>query len=74
LADQASLLKLEFMDAGTLALNLSPWARVGIATAPFLVSLAVHLMSGRKRANQMVLMGSATWLAMNVMIAPYVGM
>jgi hypothetical protein len=59
------VLKLTLMELATVASNLSPCFRIGIASAPLFVSLAVRLLVGENRALQVVLMGAATWLAMN---------
>ena len=67
----ASVLKIKRMDLGTLTSNLSPLARIGIAAAPLLSTVVVRLLVGKNRALEMILMGSATWLAMNTVTSPY---
>jgi hypothetical protein len=59
------------MDLGTFISNLSPYARVAIASAPLVVSLAVRPFVGQNRPLKTVMLGSATWLAMNVVTSPY---
>ena len=55
-----------YMDFGTLTSNLSPFGRVAIAATPIFVSLMVRFVVGHHRAFGVILMGSVTWLAMNV--------
>jgi hypothetical protein len=57
------------MDLRMLLLSFSPYMRVGIASAPIFVSLAARLLMGNHRALPALLMGSATWLAMNIMVS-----
>ena len=62
------------MDLGTLTSNLTPYQRVGVASTPMLLSLLLRLLVGKNRPLQMVLMGSATWLAMNTVLSPYMSL
>lgn len=55
-----------YMDLGTLTSNISPYGRVVIAATPVFVSLMVRFVVGHHRAFGVILMGSVTWLAMNV--------
>ena len=56
------------MDLRTIA-SLSPLMRVGIASAPIFAALMARLLLGDHRGLRLILMGSTTWLAMNVMVS-----
>jgi hypothetical protein len=58
------------MDLPSLISSFSPYMRVGIASTPIVASLVARLLLGDNRALQVVLLGSTTWLAMNVMVSP----
>ena len=62
------------MDLGTLPASLTPYKQIGVASAPLFVSLLVRLFIGKSRVLNMVVMGSATWLAMNTLLSPYMDM
>ena len=56
------------MDMGILMSGLSPLARMGAASAPIVIALVLRLLVGNRQGIEVILLGSATWLAMNVVM------
>ena len=50
---------------------LSPHARVATAVAPFLLAIILRLIAGKNRVTQLLLSLSATWFAINILMAPF---
>lgn len=55
----------------TLLDNLSPYARVATAIAPFLAAIVLRLVLGKNRMTRILLSISTTWFAINILMAPY---
>ncbi len=51
--------------------DLSPYARVATAIAPFLAAIVLRLIFGKNRVTQILLSISTTWFAINILLAPY---
>jgi len=51
--------------------DLSPYARVTTAIAPFVLAVILRLVLGKNRLTRILFSISATWLVVNVMLAPY---
>jgi len=56
---------------GDLLNDLSPYARVATAIAPFLLAIALRLIFGKNRVTQILLSICTTWFAINILMAPY---
>ena len=59
------------MSVLSLLEELSPYARVSTAMAPFAVALLLRIVLGKNRLTPVLFSISATWLAINVLLAPY---
>ncbi len=59
------------MSPGGLFDDLSPYARVATAVAPFLLAIVLRLVTGKNRLSTVLLSISVTWFALNVLMAPY---
>lgn len=57
--------------ASSLLDNLSPYARLTTAVAPFFLALVMRILLGNNRLTRVLFSISATWLAINVMLTPY---
>jgi hypothetical protein len=55
----------------TILDDLSPYARVATAVAPFLAAIALRLVIGKNRVTRILLSVSTTWFAINILLAPY---
>ena len=51
--------------------DLSPYARVATAAAPFAAALIMRLAFGANRLTRWMITVSTTWFAINVLLAPY---
>jgi hypothetical protein len=51
--------------------ELSPYARVVTAIAPFLLAIVLRLTFGKNRVTRILLSISTTWFAINILLAPY---
>ena len=51
--------------------DLSPYARVATAIAPFLAAIVLRLIFGKNRVTRILLSISTTWFAINILMAPY---
>lgn len=54
-----------------LLYEVSPYARVATAVAPFLIAIVLRLFFGKNRVTRILLSISTTWFAINVLLAPY---
>jgi len=59
------------MPLGGFFQELSPYARVGTAVAPFLIAIALRLVFGKNRLTEIALTVATSWFVVNVLIAPY---
>jgi hypothetical protein len=59
------------VSAGTIIRELSPYARVATALAPFLLAIVLRLIFGKNQATRALLSISTMWFAINVLLAPY---
>ena len=59
------------MAVGRFFAELSPYARIGTAAAPFVVALLLRLFFGRNRMTSCLLSVATMWFMVNVLIAPY---
>ncbi|MDR3701643.1 MAG: hypothetical protein P4L56_18490 [Candidatus Sulfopaludibacter sp.] len=55
----------------TILDDLSPYARVATAIAPFLAAIVLRLIFGKNRVTRLLLSISTTWFAINILMAPY---
>ncbi len=55
----------------TILDDLSPYARVATAIAPFLAAIVLRLIFGKNRVTRILLSISTTWFAINILLAPY---
>jgi hypothetical protein len=55
----------------TILDDLSPYARVATAIAPFLAAIVLRLLFGKNRVTRILLSISTTWFAINILLAPY---
>jgi hypothetical protein len=55
----------------TILDDLSPYARVATAIAPFLAAIVLRLVFGKNRVTRILLSISTTWFAINILLAPY---
>ena len=53
------------------ALPQLPWATIAIACGPLTASTLAYMMFGKNRVLLMFVRGGAAWLAMQVLISPY---
>jgi hypothetical protein len=51
--------------------TLSPHARVATAVAPFVAAMALRVVLGQNRWTGLLISISTTWVAVNVLLAPY---
>jgi hypothetical protein len=51
--------------------DLSPYARVATALAPFLLAIILRLVVGKNRVTRLLLSLSTTWFAINILLTPY---
>lgn len=59
------------MPAGKLFTDLGPYARIGIAIAPFLVAMLLRLLFGKNRLTGLLVTLTTMWFTVNVLVAPY---
>jgi hypothetical protein len=59
------------MSPGKIFADLSPYARVLTAIAPFLGAIVLRLIFGKNQLTRVLLSVSTMWFAANVMMAPY---
>jgi len=51
--------------------DLSPYARVATAVAPFLAAITLRLIFGKNRVTRVLLSTTTMWFLVNVLMAPY---
>jgi hypothetical protein len=51
--------------------DLSPYARLATALAPFLLAIGFRLVFGKNRVTRLLLSISTTWFAVNLLMAPF---
>ena len=51
--------------------NLSPFARVATAVAPFVIAIVLRLIVGKSRLTGWLLTGSVVWFVVFVLMAPF---
>lgn len=56
---------------GTILDDLSPYARVATAVAPFLLAIAMRLLLGVNQLTRWLITLSVVWFAANILMAPY---
>ena len=59
------------MPAGKLFVDLGPYARIGMAIAPFLVAMLLRLLFGKNRLTGLLVTLTTMWFTVNVLVAPY---
>ncbi len=59
------------MPAGNFFQELSPYARVSTAIAPFAIALLLRLLFGKNRLTGTLITLATTWLVVNVPLAPF---
>ena len=59
------------MYLGRIFAELSPYARVVTAIAPFLGAIVLRLLFGKNQFTRLALSVSTVWFAVNVLMAPY---
>jgi hypothetical protein len=57
--------------AGKFFEELSLYARVSTAIAPFAIALLLRLLLGKNRLTGLFITVATTWLVVNVLIAPF---
>ena len=57
-----------------LPATLPFWASIAVAASPLTLSMLLRFIIGRNRAMKMFVTASATWLAMNILLSPYLHM
>jgi hypothetical protein len=57
--------------AGDFFTELSPYARVSTAVAPFVIAIVLRLLFGKNRMTGTLITLATTWFVVNVLIAPY---
>ena len=51
--------------------ELSPYARIGTAAAPFIVAMLLRLLFGKNRMTAFLITLTTIWFTANVLAAPY---
>jgi len=51
--------------------ELSPYARVSTAVAPFILAVLLRMIFGATRLSRVLFSISVTWLAIHVLLTPY---
>jgi hypothetical protein len=51
--------------------ELSPYARVATAVAPFAAAMVLRVLLGKGRLTGMLVSVSTVWFAINILLAPY---
>lgn len=51
--------------------QLSPYARVATAVAPFVAALLLRIVLGKNRLTGLLISFGTMWFAINVLMAPY---
>ena len=67
----ACAIHCRLMPAAKFFAELTPYARIGTAVAPFVVALLLRLFFGKNRLTSCLISLATMWFTVNVLIAPY---